>query len=120
MTTRLLPSDEWAKLAITEVGPVWSWLPPNARVVVVEDEEQQLMGCHVLLPVWHLEGLWIAPDHRRRTSVARRLWSRVQQEARSLGVTQLVTAAADDTVKGLLTHVGAIPLPDHFVVTLCH
>lgn len=117
MTTRVLPQDEWSKLAATAVGPVWSWLPAGARPVVVESEGQ-VLGCHVLVPVWHVEGLWIAEAHRGRASVARRLWAGVQAEAQALGVDHVITAAVDDRVRGLLAHVGAVPLPDHYVVSV--
>lgn len=115
MTSRILPPEEWAKLQGTEIGPVWDRLPAGARPVVVE-HEGAIVGVHVLLPIWHVEGLWIAPAYRGRTSVARRLWMAVKAEAAALGLARVVTAAADERVCGLLAHVGAEALPPHFVV----
>ncbi len=110
MTTRILPRDEYARLAGTELDAVWAHLPDATRVVVVE-RDGAIVGCHALLPCWHVEGLWIAPGARGRGGVARRLWRAVQDEARAIGVSAVLTAATDDRVRGLLAHVGATKVP---------
>lgn len=119
MTSRILPQEEWPRLAGTEADTVWMQIPASACVVVVEDEGE-LVGCHVLVPVLHAECLWIHPDYRKATSVARRLWAAVKQEATvRFGAVGFQTAAVDDDVRGLLRHVGAVPIPgDHFMVPL--
>lgn len=106
MTSRILPREEWHTLPDIGALP----LPDGSRPVVVE-HDGVIVGCHVLMPIWHVEGLWIAPDHRGRSSVARRLWARVQQEACAIGVKAVVTAAVDDRVCRLLAHVGASRVP---------
>lgn len=119
MTTRILPAAEWSRLAGTEADTVWQTLPASACVVAVEDGDQ-IVGCHVLIPVLHAECLWIHPDYRKRFRVAARLWSAVKAEAVSrFGAMGFQTAAVDDTVRGLLDHVGAIHIPgDHYMVPL--
>lgn len=119
MTARILAPHEWPKLAGTEADTVWQQLPASACVVAVEDDGR-IVGCHVLVPVLHAECLWIHPDYRKRSSVARRLWSAVQREAMArFGAVGFQTAAVDDQVRGLLQHVGAVPLPgDHYMVLL--
>ncbi len=119
MTTRVLPVDEWHRLAGTEIDQAWSTLPESACVVVVEDEGR-LVGCHVLMSVVHAECLWIHPDHRTKSSAARRLWSAVQKTlVEHFGATAFVTAAIDDRVRGLIAHVGGVQLPgEAYVVTL--
>jgi len=119
MISRLLPSDEWWKLAGTEADTVWRDLPASACVVAVEDDGV-IVGCHVLVPVLHAELLWIHPAYRKRSSVARRLWAAVKQTAIDrFGAVGFQTAAIDDEVRGLLSHVGAVPLPgDHYMVPL--
>ncbi len=119
MNTRILPQAEWEKLAGTEAETVWRDLPESACVVAVEDDGV-VVGCHVLIPVLHAEMLWIHPDYRKRSSVARRLWTAVQQEAIDrFGAMGFQTAAVSDDVRGLLHHVGAIQIPgDHYMVRL--
>ncbi len=119
MTSRILPPAEYAKLASTELGALWSQLPPHTRVVVVEDQDQ-IVGCHVLVTVVHAECLWIHPDHRGRASVARRLWTAVKHELREhFHATGFATAAMSAEVRHLLQHVQADPIPGaHFMVRI--
>jgi hypothetical protein len=116
MIARVLPREEWPRLAGTEAGAAWPSFPAGARPVVVE-RDGVIVACHVLIPYWHVECLWIAPEARGLASVARRLWNYVRYEARLLGASSVLTAACDDRVRGLLAHVGATKLPgDHYVV----
>ena len=119
MTSRLLPIEEWPKLAATEARTVWSSFPEQTRVVVVEDAGQ-IVGCHVLVAVLHAECLWIHPAHRGKTSVARRLWAAVKREAReTFGASWLMTGALTDDVRELLEHVGAVKVDmDHYMIPL--
>lgn len=114
MTSRLLPPAEYGKLAGTELEGVAAHLPPLAQVLVVEDGEQ-LAGCWLLFPQWHVEGLWIAPAHRKRAGVARRLWAAMQRQAQAIGARTLMTGSCSAEVTALLEHVGAEKLPgDHY------
>ena len=81
MTTRILPPEEYSRLAGTEAATVWPQLTAAARVVVVE-QDGQILGCHILQPVLHAECLWIHPDHRGKTSAPGRLWRAVQRAVR--------------------------------------
>jgi hypothetical protein len=119
MLARVLRPAEYAQLADTEVGPLWSQLSDQTRVVIVEDRGQ-LVGCHVLVPVVHAECLWIHPAHRGKTSVARRLWTGVQREVREhFQARGFATAAISEDVRRLLQHVQAEPIPgQHFMVRI--
>lgn len=119
MIARILDSSEWHRLEGTEADTVWRDIPPAACVVVVE-HEGEIVGCHVLVPVLHAECLWIHSDYRKRSSVGRRLWAAVKQEAMNrFGAVGFQTAAVDDEVRGLLDHVGGVPIPgDHYMVPL--
>jgi N-acetylglutamate synthase-like GNAT family acetyltransferase len=119
MTTRLLPPEEWARLAGTELDGVWANLPASARVVVVEDEEGRIVGCWSLFSVLHVEGVWIAPEHRGRSAVARRLLVGMRHQARDMGASGVCTAAVSDDVRALLDHLGAARVPgDHYVMSV--
>lgn len=107
MTTRILPPDEYDKLTGTDAERLVPHLTAATRVVVVE-QDGQVIGCHLLQVVLHAEGLWIHPDHRGKTSVARRLWARVRSEVRGhFGVPGFLTMAMSDEVRQLLSHVDA-------------
>lgn len=64
MTTRILPADEWDRLAGTDTGPMLPFLDRARDVIVVLEEEGAIVGAAVKLTVTHWEGAWIAPSHR--------------------------------------------------------
>lgn len=116
MTTRILPPDEYPRLNGTEAEQAWPLLTDAARVVVVE-HDGAIVGCHLLQPVLHAECLWIHPDYRKKASVARRLWMGVRKTvAEQFHVGWFHTACASADVEQLLTHVGAVKLPDAYMV----
>ena len=118
MTTRILPPDEWSKLTGTDVEIPLSLVDPaNVEVVVVE-HDGVIVAHWMLLSMLHVEGLWIAPDARKHTSVARRLWLGMKKTVAARGGTSVLTGAATDEVRGLLDHAGAIALPDQFVLPM--
>ncbi len=102
MTQRELPKHEWPRLVGTELEAVMSTLPEDVKVVVVEDESGAIIGCWAAMPVMHVEGVWIAPAHRGRTAVARRLWSGMRQTLASFGAAGAWTAAVAPDVAALL------------------
>ena len=116
MTTRILPVEEWHKLDGTEAAEARASLDPERCAIIVVEEGDQIVGCHILLWVLHAECLWIHPDHRGKSSAARRLWGAVQAAAASVGSPSLWTAACDARVRGLLAHVDARELPGHHFV----
>lgn len=112
MKARVLPREEWDRLAGTEAGGP---LPESARPVVIE-RDGQILACHVLMPLWHVEGLWVHPDHRKST-VGGRLWAAVKREAEAVGAAAVLTAALDDEVRALIAHVDGVKLPgEHYVI----
>ncbi len=120
MTTRILPPDEWPKLAGTEAEYVWPYLDPlKSRVVVIEDDGA-IIGCHILMNVLHAECLWIREDHRGKSSVARRLWTAVQTEAKAMGAQAFSTSSMSDDIDRLLEHVGAVKVPGKYYSVRLH
>ena len=93
MTSRILPREEWDKLKGTEAELVT--LGTTSTVVVVEDDEGQVVGCHVLQAVLHAECLWVHPDHRKKAAVARRLWWSVRNVAQQLFNAEAVWTASE-------------------------
>ena len=117
MTSRVLPPEEWPRLAETEAETVWPLLDPvRAQVLVVEDGAQ-IVGCWVLMNVLHAECLWIAEAHRKQASVGRRLWTGLRRLVQAAGCSGVWTASASADVAALLAHVGATKVVgDHYVM----
>ena len=110
MTSRLLPPEEWSRLAGTDLETVWPLLPPTAHIVVVEDEGQ-IVACWSLFPVWHVEGLWTAPTHRAQPSVVFRLIGAMKRLLKTEGARSVYTAACSDEVRALITRFGGTRVP---------
>lgn len=113
MTTRLLPRDEWDRLRGTDLGMASSQLPPNTRVMVVEDGSE-MVGCLALLPLTHCEGLYIAPAHRKRGRVLRRLLQALGREAQALSVPIVFPASTSAPMTDLIMGLGGIEIPARF------
>lgn len=118
MTPRLLRPAEWpTKLVGTDLEAIHPSLPGNACVIVVEDEQQAVVGCWVALQYWHVEGLWVREDHRKRGAVLRRLKVAMAVLLNNFGVKRVMTAALTDDVRALIHEANGTKLPgDHYVV----
>lgn len=117
MTSRLLPREEWPRLIGTNAETIWPALPADANVLAIE-QDGAIVGCVILAQVYHAECLWIAPEHRGKSAVARRLWALLVDTAASLGVRTVAAAAVSDQMKTILAHVGAIRVPaETYVMT---
>ncbi len=115
MTTRMLPIEEWSKLIGTEAETVWPLLDPARASVLVVEDEGAIVGTWIFMTVLHAECLWIAPSHRRKASVGRRLWQGLKRYVRQEGIPVVATAAASDEIRALLEHAGAEKVPgDHY------
>ena len=114
MTVRLLPREEWDKLAGTELESIAPHLPPDAHVVVVEDGDT-LAACWALYRLVHAEGVYVAPAYRKNPRVARRLLFGMTQTASAMGAAVVQTAAVSDDVASMALRLGAFELPGrHF------
>jgi hypothetical protein len=121
MTTRLLPMEEWGKLDAAGLSGIT--LTDACRVIAVE-ESGQIAGVVVLMPTIHAEGLWIAPEYRRRGGVMRRLWRAMRREASDMGVRSVLSSAICDTMRDVIPRLGGQQLPGALYVipvgeTLC-
>lgn len=119
MTTRILPRDEYHRLDPTLLAECARDLSERQGDVLVVEDGDQIVGCWALFPVLHVEGLWIAESHQKRTSVARRLWLGMKRLVKVRGGVKVATAACSDEVRALLAHVQATKLDgDHYVLSL--
>lgn len=117
MRTRRLPRAEFARLEGTEVGPFAAELPDQAVVLVVEDDDGAIVGTWAIFPCVHVEGVWIAPGHRKRGGVARALVTGMRTVAQDMGARGVVTGALTEEVRTLICHLKGSKLPgEHYVI----
>lgn len=110
--TRLLPADEWHRLTETDFPQILPYLGPEDISIVVVEHDGQVVGCWGVMPMIHLEGVWIHPAYRTKASVARRLVAATWAHLRTLAPRWVMTAATTDAVRTLLTrHLGAQHVP---------
>lgn len=120
MTSRILPQAEWVRLHETEIPQALPYLnPDDVQVVVVEDGDR-IVGAWAVLRVVQLEGVWIAPEYRKRGTVAGRLLKATLAVAKTLAPCWAMSGAQTPDVARLLTkHLGALRLPmDTYVIPL--
>lgn len=112
MTSRTLPREEWGRLTETDIPTVVPFVQPGEMEVIVVEDGDQIVGAWAIWRVVHLEGLWIAPAYRGKSSVARRLLAATLTAVRRWTPQWVMTMAATPEVKRLLTqHVGAVQVP---------
>ena len=103
--------EEWPRLAHTEFRHV-PWVTADELQVVVVEDRGQIVGCWGLMPMLHLEGLWIDPAYRGKPSVAKRLLAATWREVTRHAVRWVMTGSTDDRIKRLLErHMSAQKVP---------
>lgn len=118
MTTRILPPEEWHRLEGTELGPVCGSMNSlDIRVIVVESDGGEILGCWALLKMWHAEGIWVKDEHRKHGAVFGRLLKGMRAMVQHEGAMQFVTASISEDVTKLIGKLGGESLPgEHFVL----
>ncbi len=79
----------------------------GARVAVVTDEHGRVIGTWALLTLLHAEGVWVAPEHQGKASVARLLWKQMAAFVHEHGASSVLTGANTPDVAQLLERHGA-------------
>ena len=120
LTTRILPPDEWHRLVGTELETVVACLAVDAPAhVLVIEQDECIVGCWLLMATWHVEGLWVAPTHRKRGRVGQRLLDGMRTLVRGFGSHAVVTASLSTDVTTLLRKIGATELlGTHFLMRM--
>jgi hypothetical protein len=111
MTRRILPPEEWSKLDATALGPAWRAMAPESSQVVVVEDDGQIIACWCLVTWAHVEGLWIADAHQKRTGAARHLLMGMKALCADRGIDAVVTHADTEDVAALVLHAGGHRLP---------
>jgi hypothetical protein len=115
-THRVLLPSEYARLAGMNLDVLLPHLPPEACVLVVEDDTGRVVACTSLFPMWHLEGTQVVAAYQKSPSVVRHLLAGIRETAHDLGVSRIVTAATDDQIRGYMDRLGErLPEATHYV-----
>ncbi len=102
MLDRILPVDEWPRLAHLELGKAVPHLDPRfTSIAVVEDDSGAIVACWAAITVVHAEGVWIDPAYRK-SSVALRLWRRMKAIVSDLGRSSVLTGCDSPEIARLL------------------
>ncbi len=120
-TTRVLPPEEYPRLAGTEAEHLWPLFTPenDARVIVVENQDGKILGCWVLMRPLHAECMWVDPAHRKGVGVFRRLLCGMFSQASAMNAKAVVTASRSPEVDRLLKTFGADELVGkHFTMMI--
>lgn len=116
MTRRILPRDEYGRLVGTYMEPVMHDMPPDADVIVVEDENGAIIACSSIFRRDHVEFTWIAKEHRSSPGVFWQLLHGIKVTAKRRGSQRIVTASEDDRLTEFLLRMHAEPIAGkHFV-----
>lgn len=119
MTTRILPPEEWPRLAATDFGPILDRLNREAVTIVVAEHQGAIVGCWGLITFAHVEGLWVAPAYRRRGGrVLVRLWNAMRELAMGRHIDVVYTGALRGDVQRLLASRQAEALPPMYALPL--
>jgi N-acetylglutamate synthase-like GNAT family acetyltransferase len=121
VTSRILPTEEWAKLTGTLLGESWESLDPEIDIVLVIEQDDEIVACTSFLPRWHMEGTWISPKYRKKHSVVRRGLYAMYQTAHALGAKELMMVSVDDEVSTICRRLGKSSIcmtGDHFSIAL--
>jgi hypothetical protein len=101
MVTRLLPPSEWSRIKATGWDGLDGFAPEQVSVIVVEDDDGAIVGCWGATLVIHAGSIWIAPGHRGRAGVMRRLLRGMRDGARGLGTSTVVVSVVTDSLRKL-------------------
>lgn len=119
MTTRILPPEEWSKVAHTDIAAFLAHAEPRDVQIVVVEDEGCIVACWSVLRVTHLEGVWIDPAFRRHFGVARRLLEATLRTAREWGGWAFTGAQTDDVRRLITKHLHGVKVDmDTYIVPL--
>ncbi len=116
MNVRVLPPEEYGRIAHTEAGPIAAAFldcPAVNGKVYVAEEGDVVVGTWTTFEPRHVEGLWIDPYHVGRAGFA--LLKVVREHAKHDGFDALITASISDRVSQILNVLKAVPIDaQHF------
>ena len=116
MTSRILPPEEWHRLAGTAMEGIAERLRPDAGAILVLEEDGAIVATWALITMVHAEGLWIAPSHRGHAGLVRRLLRAMRELAAEWGCAAVQTGSVSDDVTSFILRLGGTMLPGHMFI----
>lgn len=114
MTTRVLPVEEWPRLAATLAAPAWRDLDPQFAEVIVVERDGAIVGQVILLQVMHAE----CCENTGGPGVMRLLWECLQARVALAGGKAVWGAAVETPMRRLLERHGTAVPGDHFILRM--
>lgn len=110
MKTRVLLSDEWARL--NETGAVFyaGLVPDRDAWVVVTEDQGKIIGAMTVFKGMHYEGMWTDPE-RRNPGVIRSLLRCAGNIAKYDEQRIVFATADDDKMSGIMERLGGKLVP---------
>lgn len=105
MNVRVLPVEEWGKLEVTGLPSIASDFDPGALVPLVVEEGGEIVATTTLVPVVHLESLWIRED-KRNAAVVRQLMNGISGMCKESGVRVVMAQTNRENVEMILARMG--------------
>lgn len=110
MRSRILPAEEWDRIKQTPVM-LFPYTDPSKMDVVVVEDEGEIVACMMVLKATHLEGLWVAPERRKKAGVVRALMRQVVALLNVRGEKWVFGGAEHDQMRGFIQRHNGIPVP---------
>lgn len=115
MMARILPREEWPRLAVTGLVPIFPDFPPEDVKAVVVEEDGQIVAATVVVRVVHLESLWIKEE--AGAGVSRALIRAVVDASKEWAPRIVMAQTRFEDVSKMLARLGGAFLPvDSFVL----
>ncbi len=78
---------------------------PDNSIVVLAKDKNEIVGRTMLIRPWHIEGTWLK-EGKRRGVVGHLMLNKLEQEAKSAGISQLFSYAMQPEIEGYLERMG--------------
>ena len=118
MRSRILPREEWDRLEVTKLTPIFPDFRPEDTEVVVVEEDGEIIASAIVLRVVHLESLWISPK-KTNSMAGKHLWRGVVESAKKWAGPIAMAQTGVNKVCRILEKLGGVKLPaDSYVVPL--
>jgi hypothetical protein len=109
MMARILPVEEWERLSVTGLVPIFPDFPPEDVVVVVVEQDGEIVASTTLVRVVHLESLWIKEE--AGAGVSRALIRGIVDASKEWAPRVVMAQTRHQNVSEILTKLGGAFLP---------
>jgi hypothetical protein len=101
------------------MDPAGTQPQPEASAVAVVEIDGEIVATWAVMSVIHLEGCWIAPEHRRHPAVVKALVTAMFNLLRERAIPQVVTITQTPEVGALAAKLGGQKIPgDLWILTV--